>query len=680
MILISLPGFSQISHGGNPVFKFGKAKTEVSTIELPVLEMMSAMNLESESGAVKLKYAQYAYKYNVSYNSSSDGIWENLDDGRRVWRLSLSSPGAYSLGLVFSKFKLPANGKLFVYNHQSDKILGAYTEENNKKSGQFAIEPLAGDHLIVEYIEPTDAAFEAVLEIGTILHDYKNIFNLLKGANKTKNSGSCNVNINCSEGDDWQLEKKSVCHILYGGWIASGALINNTNFDGTPYVLTAHHAINDSDEAGSAIFYFNFEDSSCESNDGNKNQSISGSDLMATSNNLDFTLLRLSVTPPAAYTPYYAGWDRSGIVPSKTVCIHHPSGDAKKISIDNDQPITATYSDAKFTFDTNTHWKILNWEVGTTEGGSSGSPLFDENHRIIGDLTGGDANCETSVNDFYAKFSASWENYPNASEQLKVWLDPAGTGVQVLDGHDPYGGLLAKFVVSEDTICYSTGVTVNDISAGNPDSFSWDFGEGAVPSTASGKGPHSVTYSTAGSKTIKLIAGKDGVLDSIKMNVLAVDMPEAAFDYSLKKQVVTMIDESVDAKSYSWNFGDGVSSTEKNPSHTYASSGKYQIGLTVTNVCGSNSTSKEIKISYNDQLKIYPNPSVGNFTIDLSKIVFDDLQWYVYSANGKQVRSGKVPEFSNQLQFSLEGLNAGVYFLKLNVDGEKLERKLLLVK
>ena len=110
-------------------------------------------------------------------------------------------------------------------------------------------------------------------------------------------------------------------------------------------------------------------------------------------------------------------------------------GDVKKISIDNDSPIIADYGNG---YDTESHWKIGEWNVGTTEGGSSGSPLFDENHRLIGDLTGGEAACGNSVNDYYTRFDLSWDTYSESSQQLKYWLDPQNIGVDTIDGYDPY--------------------------------------------------------------------------------------------------------------------------------------------------------------------------------------------------------------------------------------------------
>lgn len=683
IISFSLICFSvkaQISYNGTPIFKDSIGRTEIPVRFLPNFESSAHLKkAKTNNSKSHLKHAQYAYKHEEAYNISNSGIWQTIADGRRVWRMKISSEGAYSLGLQFSKFKLPTGAMLFVYNDQHSRVLGAYTEQSNKKSGKFAIEPLEGDELILEYVEPLGAEFEAQLEVSAVLHDFKNIFNILRGSDSSvKSSGSCNVNINCAIGDDWQVEKQSVCHIIYGNYIGSGALVNNTNLDGKPYFLTAYHVISSQTVANSAIFYFNYEAANCDSAEGSRSQSITGSDLLATTNHLDFTLLELSQMPPASYSVYYAGWDRSGRTPMNTTCIHHPNGDVKKISLDYDAPITATYTDNNITFDDDAHWHILEWDLGTTEGGSSGSPLFDENHRIIGDLTGGLASCENSVSDYFAKFSESWDNYPEANQQLRVWLDPLDTGVEILNGIDPYDGLRANFSVSDNRICYTNQLRIEDMTQGEPDTYSWDFGEGAVPQNSTEIGPHDITYANPGTKEIILSVTKNRRTVRYHRTILAMDLPIADFEYAVEQKDIYFTNSSIEGETYLWNLDDGTASTDENPVHSYNSFGEYTITLKAENRCGSNSISKTVKMNYNDLIKISPNPSNGIFMLDLSKLVYSEMNWMVYDLKGVKILSGNVANENNLINVDLQGMSTGVYILKLEVDGEIVQRKLLL--
>jgi hypothetical protein len=147
---------------------------------------------------------------------------------------------------------------------------------------------------------------------------------------------------------------------------------------------------------------------------------VSGATLLTSSAGSDVALLQLNTTPPASYAVYYSGWDKSGTAPQHSTVIHHPSGDIKKISFDDDPATTGNFGGAQC-------WHIAMWDDGTTEPGSSGSALWNEDHHIIGQLYGGEAWCGGNVNDYFGRFDVS---YP----LLDGWLGSCGN---TLDGFDP---------------------------------------------------------------------------------------------------------------------------------------------------------------------------------------------------------------------------------------------------
>ena len=75
-----------------------------------------------------------------------------------------------------------------------------------------------------------------------------------------------------------------------------------------------------------------------------------------------------------------------------------------------------------------THWRIDAWEDGTTEGGSSGSPLFNDDKQVIGQLHGGVASCFNNINDYYGRLALSFD-------YIKEWLDPDSSGVTSINGY-----------------------------------------------------------------------------------------------------------------------------------------------------------------------------------------------------------------------------------------------------
>ena len=136
-------------------------------------------------------------------------------------------------------------------------------------------------------------------------------------------------------------------------------------------------------------------------------------------NGSDGLLLLLNDEIPDDYNVFFNGWDRSNMLSLSGVGIHHPSGDYMKISTYGNYPtesITWRNSDVGKTGATNAHWNAtfdatLNGH-GVTEGGSSGSPLFNSKGLIIGTLSGGSSSCELPEGlNLYGKLYYHWNKY-----------------------------------------------------------------------------------------------------------------------------------------------------------------------------------------------------------------------------------------------------------------------------
>ena len=426
---------AQISDGGFPPSLGKLSLSAVTTVTTPSVDVKALLAEDEVEEAQGFPF-RFGAPFDVDYSLTNSGTWSDLADGGRIWRLRVSSPGAYSINLVYSRYRLPPGAELFVYDESHEMVLGAFTEHNNKDHGMFATAPVKGEVCIVEYYEPASVRGSGEITISRIVHGYKDIFGFggTKGAAGFGGSGPCNNNINCPEGAPWQIDKRAVAMILTSGGsrICSGALVNNVRQDRTPYFLTANHCLG---SEPTWIFMFNYESPSCVSVDGPTYMTVQGSTRRATYVPSDFALVQISEQPPDSYNVFFAGWTNIDTPSQSSVGIHHPSGDIKKISFDYD-PVTSTdYLGSSGT----THWRIEAWDDGTTEGGSSGSPLFDPDHRIVGQLHGGYASCTSLTSDWYGKFSLSWTGGGTSSTRLRDWLDPDNSGATVLDGYDPYG-------------------------------------------------------------------------------------------------------------------------------------------------------------------------------------------------------------------------------------------------
>lgn len=417
---------AQISQGGIPLaFESGDRYLSVPAVTV-VPENLEALKAED---AVNDQYKDIPYRFGAKIPVSltlEDGEWEMLKKGNRVWRLAINSPGATSINFNFSTFNIPEGGAVFVYDADQTQYIGSFTHKNMQPHGGLGVSLIHSDHIIIEYFEPAAVAGQGVLEIDYITHGYRG---LLLDQNAARgpfgNSGSCNINVACDEGIGWEDQIRSVALIIVGGNAhCTGSLVNNTAQNGTPYFLTANHCLTGTE--GSWVFYFNHQASTCQGNTGPTNQSVSGAQLRASNQGSDVALLELNSIPPANYNVFYNGWDRTGNTPLHQTGIHHPSGDLKKISHDHD-PATQSVNGGAQT------WLIGQWEEGTTEGGSSGSPLYDHNGRVIGQLYGGAASCNNISIDYYGRFDVSWDG-PNASSRLRDWLDPLNLDVQIWDG------------------------------------------------------------------------------------------------------------------------------------------------------------------------------------------------------------------------------------------------------
>ena len=458
LLALVLPGqvMAQISQGKMPQQWNTSEPVSVEWMEFEALDMEQIAREDAATAKFKDAPWRFGIEHEVLWDAETHGTWTK-EGAYDVWRLGVRADLATSWSFYFSTFDVPKSGELFVWNASREAFLGSFTYANEKPWGGLAIGLLDGNGVVLEYRQPQGLAETPALIVSQAVQGYRS---LLKRAAEVDekmnvqgpfgNSGSCNINVNCPEGADWQIEKTAVALIVNGGFAScSGSMINNTANDGTPYFLTANHCLGN---PNTWTYYFNHESSTCSGSSGPTSMSISGGNLLVADGGADVALIELSSAPPASWDVEYAGWDASGATPENATGIHHPSGDVKKICFEEDSPYTSSTGGAQV-------WWIDNWEAGVTEPGSSGSPLFDQNHRIIGQLYGGAAACSGSVNngayDFYGRFNVSW------GLGVSEYLDPSNSGTLVLDGY-PSGYNSDVGCTDPDACNYDPAALVDD--------------------------------------------------------------------------------------------------------------------------------------------------------------------------------------------------------------------------
>jgi len=408
-----------------------------ATKEVVLPEIDEARFLQEDADRAEAEFGgptRFAAPHHVSLTPENAGEWATLEDGSRVWRLQVRSTGARSLNFGFTTFVLPEGAMVHAYGSDGDDVRGPYRADHAVE-GQLWTPIVRGDAAVVELFVPADADFEPVLVVGQVSHDYRGFGQT--AMNKIQ-QGWCNNDVVCPVGDPWRDEIRSEgVYTRNGSWMCSGQMMNSLNDDPPPYFLTAYHCGITTSNDHTVVIYWNYESPNCgDLCCGSLSDNQSGCVLRARYSDSDFCLVELSSDPDSSSNVYYAGWDATGSVPSSCVAIHHPGTDEKAISFNTDALQITSYF-GYTTPGSGTHWRVDDWEDGTTEGGSSGSGIWDSDHRVVGQLHGGYASCSSITSDWYGRLSVSWTGGGSSSTRLRNWLDPENTGTLVIDGQDP---------------------------------------------------------------------------------------------------------------------------------------------------------------------------------------------------------------------------------------------------
>ncbi|MCL2511924.1 MAG: T9SS type A sorting domain-containing protein [Bacteroidales bacterium] len=408
-------------------------------MQVPKQDKQRLLDEDGKTGKGRLRCA-VLLPFHVAF--PGDIVPEKVADGT-VWRMQIEAEDAEAINFYLSDFHLPKGVELSFYTSNFEYQLPVITSDENPENKIYVTDHLSGGSVIVELFARKGVDIQHCFTIKDIGYMYRPLPRWMGGSGSRGfgDSGECEVNVNCPEGANWKNEKKGIAHIyIIGGtsaYYCSGSLINNAQNDKTPYFLTASHCADYTaeDEFQLWKFYFNYESPTCSNPAKAPDFYITtGAEKIAEGKfpaGSDFLLLKLKDEVALVPDLFYNGWNIEDIPAKSGVGIHHPAGDIKKIS---------TYTKPLQHDDRESHWSLqwaqtqTNW--GVTEGGSSGSPIFDQNKYIVGTLTGGAAQCtEPTGEDIYGKMAYHWNrNGATPAEQLKPWLDPKNTGITKLKG------------------------------------------------------------------------------------------------------------------------------------------------------------------------------------------------------------------------------------------------------
>ena len=481
LLAVASSGSAQQSFGGSPqLLGEGTLRTATAGISLaPDFNPQDLLRKEMwHTGGLQRKPYNVGKVVPCSIDFATAAELIGSVAGTDIYRLEIDMEQTpVGLNLYYSDFFIPQGGRLYIYTPGGDQLLGAYTHETHPRHGAFASEPLSGSKLILDYEAPQGSAMPSI-QISGVGYLYRSVMQAKIGTGIEQEDASdpgkdrfCQLNVNCPEGDDWQEQKSS--SVIYMPVFAngdmswcSGNLVNNAKGDFKPYILTAAHCSGedgtgkpeegefkggfgiDQEKMDQWIFGFHYEKPRCNNSDYGlqTTKTLTGATIRTYTSPYGYSdgmLLELKEDIPLDYRVYYSGWNATEQTWESGAGIHHPAGDATKLCLYNQGMVISQWDIPANPYDPDSkpnrggkkdHYS-LHFHTGNTEGGSSGSPLYNEHKEQIATLTGG-LSRTCAQDGFYGRLSSHFNKYKDKGKlyHMDMYLDPDSTGVLQVAG------------------------------------------------------------------------------------------------------------------------------------------------------------------------------------------------------------------------------------------------------
>jgi len=654
---------------------------------------------------------RFGIKTAVNYAKSDGTIYDfgNFD----VWKLVVRSNGAKSLNFEFEDMVLPVGSIMYVYSPQRKMLIGPVGSKHITE-GKFATDIVYGDEVVIDVFLPAGTREAFNIRVNGVVHGIRETEAQPRAFG---DSEDCNVNTVCPISAGWQNEIGAVCLILVNGiGHCTASLINNECGDFTPFLLTANHCVEGNDVTN-WVFRFRYESATCpEQVEPVTWFFFTGAQLRANWDGSDFALLELNNSVQGSNVSF-AGWNRTEPAPSNNVvAIHHPQGDVKKISFNTDGITT----DGNF-------WNIEQWELGLVEPGSSGSPLFDENRLIIGDLHGGDLNigCEGDHglvdNNTYGRFSISWDGGGTDETRLSTWLggggNPAtlqGAALPTIPGSNVLCTTPQTYTLLNPLLGYTVSWSVVPTNLFGSPTSGTGLNATLWASNNTNSGEATLTYTlnhlTCGERTfsrtiwvgrpaVPVIQGPQCFIPG--SNVVLYASAPGAYNYTWAFPPCPYGIPQGDPISGCWfNYSGNGPSSSNILAHVGAQDGS--ISVFTGNVCGTSSVNLPIifcgggepgggviirskeeppapTLSSSDKISIFPNPSKGTFALDVSALQIPATvakRMQLLSPTGRTVFEQPFMDAVHTVDAT--GVPPGIYFVRVEFLGGFATQKVLI--
>ena len=684
---------NEITIDSNGVFK--NSYSQQINYEIPQKNIKELLELDNKFFNENLgtKFNRIATPIAVDLDISKLLNWINKD-GISFGKFSIKLNGAFSSSINFDKFYLPKGTEIYIYNENGKIITGPITEEENNNNNIWGSWIYQGEHLNIEIKTPQVTKNKLSLHARNIAYGYKDFYETKK-IGRFGQSGTCNIDVICPQGNGWEAERNSIVYCLDGDGTStfSGTMIMNTCYSVRPYMLTADHNYKLASPAQNSTdwrFAFQVFSPTCSPNQNTDGVvSYTGATLRANWAPSDMCLVELNKIPANNLGIHYAGWTKSSTPALNGTGIHHPRGDVMKISKSNSQLTFASIG-----ISANKHWKV-NWIEGVTESGSSGSPLFDQNHRIVGQLDRGPSACGGSeLWDFYGRFDISMYGGGTSSTRLIDWLDPASTSFNSTTNTTnianliPLNSSLSLSISGDNAVCTtSSSYTVPNLPAGF--TVQWSvLPAGIVTINTPNSLQTTLTKITDGTFTLKAtVSNCQGSIQMIKPIYVGNPAPTNGVitSYNVLKCTVRGYKytiPAIGATNYKWYSRNLTLGTPfvlfKNSADNWATRGgdgtcdQTEIKVEVSNAC--NTTSPETlfipsdlcppyldgSCTYGRSLIVSPNPAVATLQLKFT----DDKSVKPAITQPREIKQIRIVDKTGQIKKTIKGNNLEI----MNID------------
>ena len=657
---------------------------------------------------------RFAVKVEQNY-TVKDGLWSQLG-GMRIWQIGFSASDASSLNFLISDLNLPIKSEMFILS----------------KNGRIIHGPITPD-VIFDQVYASDIieSNDAIIVVKCNKDNYNqfsiNVNGVCQGIPKPietrdwQDADSCNYDVNCSVGAGWENERDAVALVIKNGteW-CSGSLVNDECQDLRPFFLTAFHCLdlnedgelsNSEKDLSNYTFRFKYEasDPKCPGKStGTQGNWItySGAVFKAAYFTSDFVLAELNGSIKGQSQITVAGWDNRNITPTSTTIIHHPIGDAKKITLDFDTAQQSTIKGRQC------WW--LQVDLGATDHVSSGAPYFNQDKRIIAQHYGvNDANLPvcSRANKFGGRFDLSWTGGGTNDTRLSNWLGGSNPPNTTNTIRVP----TVNSITSNDFLICTTNKQITLSNAIPGRTVSWSVNNTTLFATTNGAATsgngivailRAASSTSSGSAVLTFTLSQSGCDDIVITQAIWVGLPDFGLIYNdpvcVGDYEWAFLDlygaRAISLGTIDWTFSGVINGTGTLNKARFRgmTPGWGEICIKATNGCGERlkcfsiyvdycgggqysiqpQEKKIVKTSSNQLLHVNPNPFNNTAVIHLSLFNANDENLIkIYDITGKLIVQKHILENNTIIDLSI--YPSGIYFIHYRNDNQVLTEKII---